>query len=215
MDRDRLGAACWLLATPLFLAANVVVGLAWRQPPFSWATHNISDLGNVTCGVWDSTRPRPVCSPWHDAMNGAMAATAALLALGVLLTWPALGRGLAATGARLLTLAAAAGYALAAAAPADVDENRHFLAALLIFVLGNLGMLVAALVGRSPVLGGMRGASLVLGSTGVAGVLLFLGQVDVGVGVGGMERVAVFPLLLWTVLVGARVVRAGRARRLS
>lgn len=215
MDRDRLGAACWLLATPLFLAANVVVGLAWRQPPFSWATHNISDLGNVTCGLWDSTRPRPVCSPWHDAMNGAMAATGVLLALGVLLTWPALGRGVAATAARLLTLAAAAGYALAAAAPADVDENRHFLAALLIFVAGNLAMPVAALAGRSPALRGMRAASLVLGAAGVAGVVLFLGQVDVGIGVGGMERVAVFPLLVWTVLVGLRVVRAGRTRCLS
>ncbi|PSK67175.1 hypothetical protein B0E53_00809 [Micromonospora sp. MH33] len=148
-------------------------------------------------------------------MNGAMGATAALLALGVLLTWPALGRGAAATAARLLTLAAAAGYALAAAAPADVDENRHFLGALLIFVLGNLGMLVAALAGRSPVLGGLRAASLVLGSTGVAGVVLFLARVDAGIGVGGMERVAVFPLLVWTVLVGARVFRAGRDRRLS
>ncbi|PSK67176.1 hypothetical protein B0E53_00810 [Micromonospora sp. MH33] len=64
MDRHRLGAACWLLATPLFLAANVVVGLAWRQPPFSWATNNISDLGNVTCGRWDSTRSaRPGTTP--------------------------------------------------------------------------------------------------------------------------------------------------------
>ncbi|MEU1688377.1 DUF998 domain-containing protein [Micromonospora sp. NPDC005707] len=215
MDRDRLGAACWLLAAPVFLAANVVVGLAWRQPPFSWATNNISDLGNVTCGLWDSTRPRPVCSPWHGGMNGAMAATAALLALGALLTWPALGRGVAATASRLLTLAAAAGYALAAAAPADVDENRHFVAALLIFVLGNLGMLVAALAGRSTVLGGMRATSVVLGSTGVAGVVLFLARVDLGIGVGGMERVAVFPLLLWTVLVAVRVVRAGRDRRLS
>jgi hypothetical membrane protein len=215
MDRDRLGAACWLLAAPLFLAANVIVGLAWRRPPFSWATHNISDLGNVTCGLWDGTRPRPVCSPWHAAMNGATAATAALLALGVLLTWPALGRGAAATAARLLTLAAAAGYALAAAAPADVDENRHFLAALLIFVLGNLGMLVAALARRSPVLGGMRAASLVLGSTGMAGVVFFFGRVDLGIGVGGMERVAVFPLLVWTMLVAVRMVRAGRDRRLS
>ncbi|MFE9955611.1 hypothetical protein [Micromonospora sp. NPDC005299] len=61
----------------------------------------------------------------------------------------------------------------------------------------------------------MRAARLVLGSTGVAGVVLFMGQVDLGIGVGGMERVAVFPLLLWTVLVGVRVFRAGRDRRLS
>lgn len=56
MRIHRLGSYSWLLAAPLFLAANVISGLAWRHPPFSWAIHNISDLGNVTCGRWDTTR---------------------------------------------------------------------------------------------------------------------------------------------------------------
>jgi hypothetical membrane protein len=203
--RTRLGAVCWLLATPLFLAANVVTGLAWRHPPFSWAANNISDLGNVTCGVWDTTRPRPVCSPWHAAMNGTTIATGVLLALGVLFTWSALGRGLAARVAQVLTVAAAAGYVLAGAYPADVHENNHFLAALLIFVLGNVGMLAAALARRSPALASLRGVSLALGLTGLAGTGLFAAQVDLGFGVGGMERVAVFPLLVWTVTVAVRL----------
>lgn len=87
-------------------------------------------------GRWDPSRPREVCSPWHVAMNSAMIVTGVLLALGVLLTWAALGRGVATTAARLLTLAAAGGYILAGTYPADVNENRHFLAALLIFALG-------------------------------------------------------------------------------
>ncbi|MEU1843043.1 hypothetical protein [Micromonospora sediminicola] len=60
MTRDRIAATCWLLATALFLTANVVVGLAWRHPRFSWAEHNISDLGNVGCGC--GTPPVPVWS---------------------------------------------------------------------------------------------------------------------------------------------------------
>ncbi|MCW3816351.1 DUF998 domain-containing protein [Micromonospora sp. DR5-3] len=212
----RLGSYSWLLAPPLFLAANVITGLAWRQPRFSWADNNISDLGNVTCGVWDTTRPRQVCSPWHAAMNSAMIVTGLLLALGVLLTWSALGRGAATRAAQLLTLAGASGYVLAGAYPADVDENNHFLAALLIFVLGNGGMLVASLARRSPVLGAMREDSLALGLTGLAGTVLFLAQVDLGFGVGGMERVAVFPLLAWTVVVAVRLTRtsAGAGRLL-
>ncbi|MEU5721839.1 DUF998 domain-containing protein [Micromonospora sp. NPDC047738] len=207
MRIHRLGSYSWLLATPLFLVANVITGLAWRQPRFSWATHNISDLGNVTCGVWDSTRPREVCSPWHAAMNGAMIVTGLLLALGVLLTWSALGRGLATRAAQVLTLAGAGGYVLAGAYPADVHENNHFLAALLIFVLGNVGMLVASLARRSPILGAMREDSLALGLTGLAGTALFLAQVDLGFGVGGMERVAVFPLMAWTVALAVRLTR--------
>ena len=62
MRVHRLGVHVWLLAPPLFLSANVITALAWRHPPFSWATNNISDLGNLTCGVWDTTRPREVCS---------------------------------------------------------------------------------------------------------------------------------------------------------
>jgi len=213
MRIHRLGSYSWLLAAPLFLAANVISGLAWRHPPFSWAIHNISDLGNVTCGRWDTTRPREVCSPWHVAMNSAMIVTGVLLALGVLLTWSALGRGAATTATRLLALAGAGGYVLAGAYPADVNENNHFLAALLIFVLGNVGMIVAALARRSPVLGAMREDSLALGLTGLAGTVLFLAQVDLGIGVGGMERVAVFPLLAWTVVVAVRVMREAPGHR--
>ncbi|WP_242624059.1 DUF998 domain-containing protein [Micromonospora kangleipakensis] len=133
MPVHRVGALLWLLATPLFLAGNVITGLAWRDPPFSSAVNNISDLGNVTCGRWDTNRPRDVCSPWHVAMNSALVATGLLLAIGVLFTWSTLGHGAAARAAQVLTLGGAGGYVLAGAYPADVDENNHFLAALLIF----------------------------------------------------------------------------------
>lgn len=208
MSINRLGALFWLLAAPLFLAATVVTALAWQNPSFSWAAHNISDLGNVTCGRWDTTRPREVCSPWHPVMNSAMITTGVLLALGVLLTWSVLGRGAAVRAAQLLTLAGAGGYVLAGAYPADVDENRHFLAALLIFVPGNLGMLLAALARRATVLGAVRWWSLGSGLTGTTGTVLFLARVDLGFGVGGMERVAVFPLLAWTAGVALRVLAA-------
>ncbi|MFU8874400.1 DUF998 domain-containing protein [Micromonospora sp. SL4-19] len=218
MRLHRLGSYSWLLATPLFLAANVITGLRWRHPSFSWATNNISDLGNVTCGRWDTTRPREVCSPWHVGMNSAMIVTGVLLALGVALTWSALGRGAATRAAQLLTLAGAGGYILAGAYPADVNENNHFLAALLIFALGNVGMVLASLARRSPVLGSMREDSLALGLTGLAGTALFLAQVDLGIGVGGMERIAVFPLLMWTVVAAVRLTRdlsAGTNRPIS
>ena len=111
----RIGAVCLAAAAPLFLIANVVTAAGWSDPPFSWASHNISDLGNVHCGVWDTTRPRYVCSPWHPLMNVSFVLTAALLVLGFVLTWRPLGRGPVAPSARSLLLLAAAGYALAGA----------------------------------------------------------------------------------------------------
>ncbi|MEU4793796.1 DUF998 domain-containing protein [Micromonospora tulbaghiae] len=213
--RNRLAGACWLLATASFLVANVIVGLAWEQPGFSWAEHNISDLGNVTCGVWDTSRPRPVCSPWHPAMNAVFVGAGLLLAFGALLAHRALRPGRAATVAVASVVAAGSGYVLAGLYPADVDENLHVLGALLVFAFGNAAMLAAALAGRSPLLREVRPAGALLGLLGLAGTVLFLSRVDVGIGVGGMERVAVFPLFTWVTVAGLRLLRFRRSRPLS
>ncbi|MFD6717335.1 hypothetical protein AMK25_12680 [Micromonospora sp. TSRI0369] len=213
--RNRLAGACWLLAAVSFLTANVLVGLAWEQPGFSWAEHNISDLGNVTCGVWDTSRPRPVCSPWHPAMNAVFVGAGLLLALGALLAHRALRPGRAAAVAVASTVAAGSGYVLAGLYPADVDENLHVLGALLVFVFGNTAMLAAAFAGRSPLLRGLRTVSAVLGLLGLAGTVLFLSRVDAGIGVGGMERVAVFPLFAWVTAAGLRLLWSRRSRPLS
>ncbi|BBH71757.1 hypothetical protein ACTI_84420 [Actinoplanes sp. OR16] len=192
----RAGALLLALAAPLFLIANLVVGLAWTEPAFSWATNNVSDLGNVTCGVWDTTRPRYVCSPWHDAMNVAFVLTAVLLVAGLLLTRRARGQGRWSLAAMV---AGAAGLGLAGAFPADVNENVHLLAAVLVFLPGNAGLLALGWARRSP-------AALVSGLLGLTGAVLFIAQQDAGMGLGAMERVAVFPLAIWACYAGCRLL---------
>jgi hypothetical membrane protein len=202
----KIGAGCWTLASPVFLATTVVVGLRWRNPGYSWATNNISDLGNLYCGQWDTTRPRYVCPPWHDTMNIALYATAALLIAGSVLTWRALGRGAAERTAQVLVLAAGIGYALAGAYPADADENNHFLAALLILCVGNIGLLVAAAAPGTAALASVRWPSIGLGLIAAAGTVAFAAQAGPGIA-GAMERVAVFPLLVWAGVVGVALRR--------
>ena len=207
----RIGAVCLAAAAPLFLIANVVTAAGWSDPPFSWASHNISDLGNVHCGVWDTTRPRYVCSPWHPLMNVSFVLTAALLVLGFVLTWRPLGRGAVARSARSLLLLAAAGYALAGAYPADVNENLHFLGALLILVVGNIGLPLAAFAARDSVLGRLRAPTLAAGLVALVGSVLFLAQQPMGIGVGAMERVAAFPFPIWASGVGVFLLAKFRA----
>lgn len=208
--KARIGALCWTAAAPLFVIAQVVTGLGWRNPSYSWATNNISDLGNVHCGVWDSTRPRYVCSPWHPLMNVSLLLTAALLAAGLVLTWRALGQGVTVHVARALLLFAAVGYALAGAYPADIDENRHVLGAVLILVLGNIGLSLAGLASRTSALGRLRVPTLATGMIALAGTVLFFAQQSMGIGVGAMQRVAVFPLLLWAGGIGATLLARAR-----
>ncbi|MET8085303.1 DUF998 domain-containing protein [Micromonospora sp. NPDC005237] len=199
----RVGALCWVIAAPVFLVASLVAGLRWREPAYSWASHNISDLGNVHCGIWDTTRPRYVCSPWHPLMNAATLATAVLLAAGLLLTWRLLGRGAVVRSAQTLLLLAAGGYALAARYPADVDENLHVLGAFVIMGLGNVGLLLAGFAPHTTVLGRWRPLTLAAGLTALAGTVLFFAQQGFGIGVGGMERVAVLPFPVWACCLGA------------
>jgi hypothetical membrane protein len=206
----RLGAACWALGPAIFLSAEVVVGSAWHEPAFNWTQDNISDLGNVHCGIWDTSRPRYVCSPWHDAMNVSFVLTSVLLVLGLALTWRRLGAGPLVRSTQLLALGGAVGFGLAGAFPADVDENRHFLAGLLIFGLGNVGPVVAGWAGSGSPLRRVRALSRAAGAVGLAAVLLFFARQDLGLGMGTMERVAVFPQLLWFwVLAGVLVRRPG------
>jgi hypothetical membrane protein len=208
-----IGALCWAAAAPLFLAANVVVGLAWDDPPFSWANNNISDLGNVTCGVWDTTRPRYVCSPWHDTMNAAFVLTAALLIAGLVLNWRILGQGKAARWGRWLMAFGAAGLGLAGAFPADTNENMHLLGALFVFVCGNAGLLAAGCAHDSTLPARLRPVTLMLGVLGTVGSVLFITRQGVGLGLGVMERVAVFPLEIWACYAGCLLYRTARRNR--
>jgi hypothetical membrane protein len=211
----RIGALCWIVAAPLFLIANVVTGLRWRHPAYSWAIHNISDLGNIHCGVWDTSRPRYVCSPWHPVMNAALLITAGLLAAGLVLTGRALGRGVVVRLAQSLLALATLGYALAGRYPADVNENAHVLGALLILVFGNLGLLLAGFAPGGTLPGRLRPVTLVAGGTALAGTVLFAAQQGPGIGVGGMERVAVFPFLLWACCLGGVLLVGDRSSAAS
>ncbi|MBB5478082.1 DUF998 domain-containing protein [Micromonospora parathelypteridis] len=198
----RVGALCWVAAAPIFLVASLVTGLRWREPIYSWATHNISDLGNAHCGIWDTSRPRYVCSPWHPLMNAATLGTAVLLAAGLLLTWRILGRGAVVRSAQTLLLLATGGYALVALYPADIDENLHVLGAFLIMGLGNVGLFLAGFAPSTTTLGRWRPLTLTAGFIALAGTVLFFAQQGVGIGVGGMERVAVLPFPLWACCLG-------------
>jgi hypothetical membrane protein len=198
------GAVCWVLAAPVLVVAELVVGFGWGAPGYDWSSYNISDLGNVTCGVWDTSRPRYVCSPWHEAMNVALMVASVLVLVGLVLAGRvrAVGRV-----AWVLMVCAAAGLGLAGLFPADVNENVHVLGAFLVFVCGNVGLLLA---GRG--VGGRPG--LVTSGLGVVGLVaagLFLAQRGLGLGLGTMERLAVYPLWVWACVAGVRLWVLGRS----
>ncbi|MFI9051639.1 DUF998 domain-containing protein [Streptomyces sp. NPDC053427] len=206
----RIGAALWILAAVQFLAVQLAVGAVWRTP-YSWVRHNISDLGNVHCRIWDDSRPRYVCSPLHDLMNASFVVHGVLLLAGALLTGACWGRGGASVTARILFVINAAAWVLVGLTPADVDENLHVLGAMIIMGMGNIGLLVTGFLRRGSRFGRLRPVTFALAVLALTAAAMFFGQYDPGIGMGTLERIAAFGTDAW-VLAAAFTVLRGTAR---
>ncbi len=210
--RDRIGYLAWIVGVVQFFVIHAIAESAWSRP-YSWSRNNISDLGNAHCALQSDPEPRYICSPEHDLMNVSFVILGVLLVVGAVLTGGVLWRrSRTAALARLLLAGAGVGFVLAGLAPADVNENQHVLGALLIMAAGNIGLVMAGFSLAEQVPAPLRWGSSLLGVTAIAACGLFFSHHYLGLGMGGMERVAAFPLLIWalTAGVGGLIHRARR-----
>lgn len=200
----RAGALALIVGTLQFFIFHVIVESAWPEP-YSWAHNNISDLGAVGCRPWEGDG-RYVCSPLHVWMNASFVIQGVSLVTGLVLTRP-LWRSFLTRTSLVFIFLAGIGWILVGVAPADVDENLHVLGALSIFFCGNIGLLFvddqAARDGTRTV----RAYFRPLGTIGLVATAMFLGQIYLVFGMGGMERFAVFPLQIWAALTGVYLLR--------
>ena len=195
-----IGAWCWLL-TILYFVVQLVVAAAWPFP-YSLSENTISDLGVTECGL--SPRldggAKFACSPQHTRMNAAIVVVGVLTAAGAAFTrrvW--LRRRLAAVAVAFVTLAGLGGV-LVGLAPANVALPIHAVGALL-QVPGAVAPLLLGLV-LYPVDRLLAGLGVVCGVTGSVASALYFAGLHLGLGPGIVERLAVEPLTVWTVLVG-------------
>jgi hypothetical membrane protein len=169
----------------------------------------------VTCAYTDPVDNPPVryiCSPLHTLFNASLVASGILIIIGVLLTSPVWGRGVLPTTARALIGLGAFGYVLAGAGAADANLGVHLLGALLALAVANVGLIVAApALGRGS-LASLRAPTLIIGLVALAAAILHFNRVYLGLGMGGMERVAAFALLLWLTIVAVTVLSGRRPR---
>ena len=182
----RRGAALWALCFQFFVCEQVA-RFGWTTP-YSFLHNYISDLGAVTCGEYNG---RDVCSPWHVVMNASFFIQGLLISGGALLVggkFAKLGRG--------FLVASGLGLCAVGLAPEDISSQVHFAGAAVHLACGGLGMVFL----------GSRIASVV----GVVALvaLTFLATKTVGpLGLGGMERLAGYPLPLFLCATGVSLLR--------
>ena len=206
LSRSRLGAWLWVLGALVFFAANIAVGLRWNTS-YSWLHNNVSDLGVTTCGNFtDNKTTRYACSPWHPLMNASFAVAGALVLAGVVLTWNRWLPGRAKTSRVLIGIGAFA-WILVGLFPADVHRGGHGAAAWLIFYPGNIGLLSLGW-SKNPQDLWVRIFTIGAGFIAVFGTFFFVPRIYLGIGTGGMERLAVFPLFMWALVMGIALLRS-------
>jgi hypothetical membrane protein len=212
-----VGATIWIFNTLQYGAAQLVVAAAWHTG-YSWSGNYISDLGNTRCAPFAvHGTPTYVCSPLHALMNGSFVLSGVLTLAGTILLWRVWPSRTLTTAALGLWLAAGVLKIVVGLAPENANAGLHLLGA------ANLPIQSAGIVllGVSlwPSQHALAPISMVVGGVGLVGaVLTSLAQTtssafDLGLGNGGMERVAGYPGSIWMALVGLAVLHAARSPR--
>lgn len=213
------GGAVFIVSTIQYGIAQIVAASAWT-PAYSWSNNFISDLGNTACGqfaVHGATTY--VCSPQHGVMNAAFVVGGILTIAGTLLLWGAWPARRMTTIALVLWLVSGVLKIVVGVAPENTVASLHLLGAL------NLPVQSIAIVLLSIVILRKQRALAVFGL--VVGVVSFAAAclstaaqtagpaLNLGLGNGGMERLAGYPGNLWMLVIGIAVIAQALARPTS
>ena len=170
--RANIGGWAQLSVVQYFVAESAVIE-AWAGPqPYSRATGFISDLGAVSCSVYED---RAVCSPLHVLMNASFVVQGLALILGAVFLTAGLlcvaarpgvhaqrfhtataddeprTRVLAkpwimAVAIRILTGVSGLGTVIVGLVPEDVGSPWHFAGALMFFIGGGFALLLLGIL---------------------------------------------------------------------
>jgi hypothetical membrane protein len=202
----RLGAVAWLLAAQFFLA-QVVVASAWATP-FNLKTRFISDLGNTGCGPYPNPSSVIVCSPWHAAMNASFIVVGITMAAGAILARSAFKTGGRRRVAIALFIAAGVGVLMVGVYPENENITIHSIGAGLNFIAGNTALVLFGLaVPSTPSRRRFTWGSVTAGILGLIATALFVARHDLGLGPGGIERLAAYTTTTWQIVAGATLLR--------
>ncbi|WP_433655060.1 DUF998 domain-containing protein [Nocardia sp. CA-128927] len=204
-----VAALAWISLVQYFVM--LIVSESRWTTPYSRTRYAISDLGAVTCHHSDQVEAW-VCSPWHTATNVSWVIAGVCLAGGALLGRGAFPRSRGVRVGLGLYVISGLGLLLVGLNPEDTSTPLHVIGSFTAILVGQAAILVLGLsLRRAP------GWSL-LGWVGViAGIIAVIASVAMIAELGGpahfglRERIAAFPLVIWPILLGLRMVTT-RAR---
>jgi hypothetical membrane protein len=200
----RHGAILWIVGVLQFLVGMIVTQIGYGSS-YSLTQNYISDYGAIHCG---ELAGRYVCSPWHVVFDTSIVLLGILLILGAILirtAFPSRSTRTVGLGILIISGFGAIGVGLS---PEDYNLTIHSLSAATAFVGGGLALIVLGFaMFRDTRWDGFRAYSMISGLVALVAFVLFISHAYGPLGVGGMERLIVAPILVWAFVVGVHLVR--------
>ncbi|MDG7012065.1 MAG: DUF998 domain-containing protein [Nitrososphaerota archaeon] len=161
-------------------------------PNYNVSTNYISDLG----AFCPSTGPC-VIEPSADVFNGSII----LLGLLILLGAYYLQRAFRSTPTAAIVALAGVG-AMGVGLFPETTGIWHSVFSLIVFLFAGLAAVLTSRYQKRP----MSYFSIALGLITLAALVLFVGKEYLGLGAGGMERIVVYPVLIWSLGFGGHMM---------
>ncbi|MDY7558926.1 DUF998 domain-containing protein [Cryobacterium sp. 10C3] len=193
----------------------MITASAWTTP-FNWSTNVISDLGNTACGEFAVHGPTAwVCSPLHNLMNASFVLTGILTIIGTILLWGLWPKRRMVTVALVLLIIAGVGKIMVGLVPEDANAALHTLGATNL-TLGSVAIVLLSISiyrqNRVLAITGLIASLVGIAGGGFFATAQYIGpSATLGLGLGGIERVAGYPANLWILLIGILTIRAALA----
>jgi hypothetical membrane protein len=196
----NIGPTIWILSIQYYVI-QVVAALVWKMP-YSIRFNTISDLGNTACGEYGV---RYICSPLNPLMNLSFITLGTTMAVGSLLIYQEFKESVTNLVGFLFMALAGFGTILVGIFPENSTTGLHEVGAALPFLIGNIGLVVLAASLNVPKW--LRIYTVLSGMIALIGLDFFLRKQYLGLGIGGMERIAAYPQTIWLIVFGMYISR--------
>lgn len=196
--RDRyplVGPAFWIASIQFFITM-LLVALAWPTH-YSFLNNTISDLGNTACGVYSG---RYVCSPQHAWMNASFIVLGTTMVAGSTLIYQEFRKSLGSAAGFTFMALGGIGTIIVGIFAENTISSLHVFGATLPFVIGNMALLVLGFSLEMPRV--LRIYTIASGFASLTASLLFITHHYLGLGIGGMERLAANLQTVWLIVFG-------------
>jgi len=191
----RRAGAVLLVGSLQFIFAMIAVQL--KYPGYSDLTNHISDLGSPN-------------SPWAVVFNASVIALGLLTILAAYLLLSAFNRRFSRTLGLGLLAIAGIGAILVGVFPENstaLGGHMHTVAADLAFIASGLALInLPGAMLRDTRWEGYRAFTFLMGLITLAAIVLYATSHWGALGAGGMERLVVAPILLWSIVVGIHLL---------